>query len=144
MAEHRLDENVIGVSLDGTGFGTDGNIWGGEFLIADSMNFRRFMHFDYVPMPGGDKAVEQPWRMAFSYLFKYFGDTIDYLSIPVFRSVGKPTLDLVAGMIKNEINSPLSSGAGRLFDAASSLLGLCAASSFDSEAPMRLESAINS
>jgi hydrogenase maturation protein HypF len=144
MAEHGLDEKVIGVSLDGTGFGTDGNIWGGEFLVADAVEFERFAHFDYIPMPGGEKAAEEPWRMAFSYLFRYFGDTIDYSSIPLFRSIGDSTLYLVKDMIQKDINSPLSSGAGRLFDAVSALTGICPSNTFDAEAPMRLESAVKS
>jgi len=144
MAEHGLDEKVIGISLDGTGYGTDGNTWGGEFLLADAKDFERFTHFDYVPMPGGDKVVEEPWRMAFSYLYKYFGDTFDYNSIPVFRSVETERLTLVKEMVQKGINCPLSSGAGRLFDAVSALLDVCPVTSFDSEAPMRLESAINS
>jgi hydrogenase maturation protein HypF len=143
MAEHGLDEKVIGISLDGTGYGVDGNTWGGEFFVADSSDFTRFTHFDYVPMPGGDKVVEEPWRMAFSYLFKYFGDTLVYDSIPVFRSLDNQKLVLVKEMIQTGVNSPLSSGAGRLFDAVSALIGLCPVSLFDSEAPMRLESAIN-
>jgi hydrogenase maturation protein HypF len=142
MAEHGLDEKVIGISMDGTGLGTDGNLWGGEFLIADTAEFERYMHFDYVPMPGGDMAVKEPWRMAFSYLYKYFGDAINYDSIPVFRSVDRERLTLVKEMIEKGINSPLSSGAGRLFDAVSALLGICTVISFDAEAPMRLESAI--
>jgi hydrogenase maturation protein HypF len=144
MAEHGLDEKVIGISLDGTGFGTDGRIWGGEFLVADALDFIRFTHFDYIPMPGGDRAVEEPWRMAFSYLFKYFGDTIDYFSIPAFRSIDRLALDLVNEMLRKDINSPLSSGAGRLFDAVSALLGICPKNSFDAEAPVRLESSIRS
>lgn len=143
MAEHGLDEKVIGISLDGTGYGTDGNTWGGEFLICDSTGYDRFTHFDYIPMPGGDKVVEEPWRMALSYLYKYFGDTISYDSIPLFRSIDKHKFNLVKDMIKKGINCPLSSGAGRLFDAVSSLIGLCPVSLFDSEAPMRLESAIH-
>jgi hydrogenase maturation protein HypF len=144
MAEYGLDEKVIGISLDGTGFGTDGNTWGGEFFVADTGSFERFSHFDYIPMPGGDKVAEEPWRMAFSYLFRYFGNTLDYDSIPVFSSIDRQKLKLVREMIVTGINSPLSSGAGRLFDAVSSLLGICSITSFDAEAPMRLESAIHS
>lgn len=144
MAEHGLDEKVIGVSLDGTGFGTDGHIWGGEFLVSDAADFERFAHFDYIPMPGGDKAVNEPWRMAFSYLFRYFGEAIDYCSIPVFRSIDSWTFDLVKKMVLEDINSPLSSGAGRLFDAVSALTGICPFSTFDAEAPMRLESTVKS
>ena len=143
MAENGIDEEVIGVSLDGTGFGTDGKIWGGEFIIADLKSFRRYTHFDYVPLPGGDKAVEEPWRMAFSYFYKYFGDNFDYHSMPLFRLVEKKKLTMTREALSREINSPLSSGAGRLFDAVSAILGLCIMARFDSEAPMRLESVIN-
>jgi hydrogenase maturation protein HypF len=142
MAEHRLDENVIGVCLDGTGYGEDANTWGGEFFVADLKNFTRYSHFDYIPMPGGDKAVDEPWRMAFSYIFHYFGDRFDYESLPLF----KPVCDKLPGikeMIVKKINSPLSSGAGRLFDAVSAILQLCTVAAFDSEPPMRLESVID-
>lgn len=143
LAEYGIDGQVIGVSFDGTGFGTDGNIWGSEFMIADLEKFTRITHFDYIPMPGGDKAVTEPWRMAFSYLFKYFGNELDYKLIPLFRTIDDNKLSLVQEMIIKKINSPVSSGAGRLFDAFSALLGLCSYESFDSEAPMRLESAID-
>ncbi len=142
LAEHCLDEMVAGVCLDGTGFGSDGNAWGGEFMIADTGSFERYCHFDYVPMPGGDRVVYEPWRMAFSFLYKYLGDSFDYDSLEVFRRTGIQKLALVNEMLKKNINSPLSSGAGRLFDAVSALTGLCYETSFDSEAPMRLESAI--
>jgi len=143
MAEKGIDEEVIGVSLDGTGYGTDGNIWGGEFLIAGLRDFKRYTHFDYVPLPGGDKAIEEPWRMAFSYLYKYFGSDFDYDSLPLFRMVEKGKLRMIREALDKKINTPLSSGAGRLFDAISAILGLCITARFDSEAPMRLESTIN-
>ena len=143
MAEHGLDEPVTGICFDGTGFGTDGQIWGGEFLLADGREFKRYTHFDYVPMPGGDRAVAEPWRMALSYLYKYFGDTLDYRDIGPFSSIVESEFILVKEMIRNNVNSPLTSGAGRLFDAVSALTGICPGSAFDSEAPMRLESAIN-
>jgi hydrogenase maturation protein HypF len=143
MAENNIDEKVIGVSMDGTGYGTDGNIWGGEFLVADLYEFSRFTHFDYIPMPGGNNAVNEPWRMAFSYMYKYFGDEFDFASCAFLKSIGKDQIDLVKSMVINNINSPLTSGAGRLFDAVSAILGLCSVSTFDSEAPMRLESVID-
>ena len=124
MAEHGLDETVIGISLDGTGYGTDGRIWGGEFLIAGLGDFSRFTHFDYVPMPGGDKAISEPWRMAFSYLYKYFGESIDYKIFPWFNSKDRHSIILLKEMIDSHINSPDTSGAGRLFDAVSAILGL--------------------
>jgi hydrogenase maturation protein HypF len=142
MAELGLDEEVIGISLDGTGFGTDGNAWGGEFMIADLKGFRRITHFENIPMPGGNKAILEPWRMAYSYLYKYFGDSFDYMSIPLFKSIRPDKLAAVRELLVKKINVPLTSGAGRLFDAVSALLGLCPVETFDSEAPMRLESAI--
>jgi len=143
MAEHGIDDKVIGICLDGTGYGPDGNIWGGEFLTVDPEMFSRFTHFDYVPMPGGDKAVEEPWRMALSYLYKYFGDSIDFSKNNLLCNVDRDAIALAKSMILKNINSPLTSGAGRLFDAVSALTGLCTRSGFDSEAPMCLESAIN-
>jgi len=142
MAENCIDEDVIGISLDGTGLGTDGNTWGGEFLIADLHNFRRYTHFDYIPLPGGDKATDEPWRIAFSCLYKYMRNDFDFESLPVFRSIGKEKLSAVKEMLDKNINTPLSSGAGRLFDAVAAITGLCTYSTFDSEAPMRLESVI--
>jgi hydrogenase maturation protein HypF len=140
MAEHGLDEDVIGISLDGTGLGSDENIWGGEFMIAGLKRFSRFTHFDYVPMPGNEKAIDEPWRMAFSYIYHYFGDSFDYSSLPLFKSVDSKKLSLVKEMIVKKINCPLTSGAGRLFDAVSAILGFCPVATFDSEGPMRLES----
>jgi len=142
MAEYGIDEKVIGISFDGTGLGTDGNIWGSEFMIADLHKFTRFTHFDYISLPGGDKAIDEPWRIAFSYLNKYFRDDFDYDSVPALGRIGKEKLSAVREMLNKNINSPLSSGAGRLFDAVSAITGLCTFSTFDSEAPMRLESAI--
>jgi hydrogenase maturation protein HypF len=141
MAEHGLDEDVIGVSMDGTGYGTDGNIWGSEFIFAGVKEFERYAHFDYVSMPGGDRAADEPWRMAVSYLYKYFGKSGAYDSFSCIEDREPDEINLVLEMIDRGINSPLSSGAGRLFDAVSAMLGLCTVSAFDSEAPIRLESA---
>jgi hydrogenase maturation protein HypF len=143
MAEYGLNEDVIGICLDGTGYGPDENIWGSEFMIADLNGFSRFTHFDYIPMPGGEKATIEPWRMAYSYIFKYFGENFDYKSVPLFNSINTHKLSLIKEMIVKKMNSPLSSGAGRIFDAVSAILGLCPVETFDSEAPMRLESAID-
>ena len=141
MAEQRLEGKVIGVILDGTGYGSDGNIWGSEFMILSPLDFERYTHFDYFMMPGGDIAADEPWRMALSCLFRYFGGDFDYGSLKLFRQVDGRKLDTVRQMLVNGINSPLTCGAGRIFDAVSALLLLCTESSFDSEAPMRLESA---
>ena len=73
MAEHNLDEKVIGVSMDGTGYGDDGNIWGGEFFVCDLAGYERKFHFEYIPLPGGDSVTKEPWRTAVSYLYKIYG-----------------------------------------------------------------------
>ena len=143
MAEHGIIDKVIGVSMDGTGYGTDGHIWGSEFLIATADDFERYTHIDYFMMPGGDAAVKEPWRMAMSCLYKYMGSDYDFRKLKLFQRVDEKKLTVVREMLVNEINSPLTSGAGRIFDAVSALLLLCTESSFDSEAPMRLESAIS-
>ena len=142
MAEHGLDEMVIGVSLDGTGYGDDGNIWGSEFLVCDLNDYMRYTHFEYKPMPGGDMVTYEPWRMAVSYLYFIFGDGFLDSGLPFLRNVEKEKLHIVVGMLKQKLNSPLTSGAGRLFDAMAALLNLCTHSKFHAEAPMRLENAI--
>ncbi|MFO7655493.1 MAG: carbamoyltransferase HypF [Bacteroidales bacterium] len=139
MAEHNLDEKVIGVSFDGTGLGTDGNIWGSEFLICDLKDFERYQHFEYIPLPGGDKAVEEPWRTAVSYLYQIFGPHIKLLDLPFLNNIEEKKLDLIIESIDKKINNPLSSGAGRLFDAVAALLNVCPVASYHAEAPMRLE-----
>lgn len=139
MAEHGLDEKVIGIALDGTGFGDDGTIWGGEFLVCDLAGYERAFYFDPVPLPGGDKAVNEPWRIAVSYLYKYFGKEIFEMQLPMLQDIEKEQFDIVVRMLELGINCPLSSGAGRLFDAVAALLKLCTHSRFHAEAPMRLE-----
>ena len=140
MAENGLDEKVIGISMDGTGLGTDGNIWGSEFMVCDLQDFERITHFGYKPMPGGDLAVAQPWRMALSYLDGIEG--LDPADVPlIFREkISAEEIGLVLQSMKQGINSPLSSGAGRLFDAVAAILGVIRVSGFHAEAPMRLES----
>ncbi len=143
MAEHHLDEKVIGVALDGTGYGTDGNIWGGEFLVCDLNDFTRITHFDYIPLPGGDLAAEEPWRTAVSYLYKVYGAEFLSLELPLLKQIDPEKIRLIIQMIDKNINCPLTSGAGRLFDCVASLLDLVQVATFQAEGPMRLESIIN-
>ncbi len=142
MAEHHLDERVIGVALDGTGYGTDGHIWGGEIMLCDLNDFTRITHFEYIPLPGGDTAVEEPWRIAVSWLYKVYGKDLFQLNLPLFNRVDPEKIGLVIQMIDKNINCPLTSGAGRLFDCVASLLDLVQVSSFQAEGPMRLESLV--
>lgn len=144
MAEHQLDEKVIGIALDGVGLGDDGNIWGGEFLICDLADYERFSHFEYIPMPGGDKATKNPWRMAVSYLYKFYGREILKLNLDFLKDIPAHEIDLVINILEKKINCPLTSSTGRLFDAVAALTNICTHSSFHAEAPMRLEAACNS
>lgn len=142
MAENNLDEEVIGIVMDGTGYGTDGKIWGGEFFTGDFQSFERHLHFGYVPIPGGDAAVKEPWRIALAYLYQTYGNKLWDLDIPFIRNLDKNKAELVIQLIDKRLNSPESSSAGRLFDAVSALLELCTVSQFHAEAPMRLEDVI--
>lgn len=142
MAEHSLDEKVIGIALDGTGYGNDGTIWGGEIMVADLTGFDRKYYFDPVPLPGGDQVTHEPWRTAVSYLYKYFGPEMISGNLPFLQQIDPNRLDMVHQMLFKNINCPMSSGAGRLFDAVAALTGLCTKSLFHAEAPMRLEAAI--
>ena len=140
MAEHGLDEKVIGVSFDGTGLGDDGHIWGGEFFVCDLNIFERVSHFQYMPMPGGDKVTKEPWRSAVSYLTGYFGKIPGAEKLPFLMDIPGMNVKWVTEAIEKKINAPLSSSCGRLFDAVSALINLCPVSKFHAEAPMRLES----
>lgn len=143
MAEHNLDENVIGIALDGVGYGDDNNIWGGEFFICDLNQYERITHFEYIPMPGGDMATKEPWRMAVSYLYKYYGKGFSEKRLPFLDKIIDNELQMVPLAIKKNINCPLTSSTGRLFDSVAALLDICTFSSFHAEAPMRLESIAN-
>ncbi|MBU0528843.1 carbamoyltransferase HypF [bacterium] len=118
MAENQLTEPVIGIIMDGTGYGTDGTIWGGEILIGGYSNFDRFAHFEQLPLPGGDAAIKSPWRTAISYLYKTFDS-----SIPNLPFIDNLDIDPIIEMIDKNINSPLTSSCGRLFDAVAAMSG---------------------
>jgi len=96
MAENMLDEKVIGVAFDGTGFGTDGNTWGSEFLICDLADFERITYFEYIPLPGGDSATEEPWRTAVSYLYKVYGIDFLDLKLNVIRKTDQEKIRMIA------------------------------------------------
>jgi hydrogenase maturation protein HypF len=143
-AEHHLNEKVIGICLDGTGYGTDGNIWGGEIFTCDYADCFRESHLQYINLPGGDRAAEEPWRMAASYLFEIYGENWKILDIPLVKELKKdvPQLELFASMLASG-NHIKTSGAGRLFDAVAALTGLCKYSAYHAQAPMYLENAAN-
>jgi hydrogenase maturation protein HypF len=138
MAENHLQGKVIGVAFDGTGYGTDGRIWGGEFLVADFAGFSRRAHLRNVLLPGGDAAIRQPWRMAASYLYDTFGQ-LQPGAMSCFREVPPKQFDVVSSMIARSLHTVETSSSGRLFDAIASLLGLGAKATFEGQAAIALE-----
>jgi hydrogenase maturation protein HypF len=132
LADNGLDEPVIGVIFDGTGYGTDGAIWGGEFLVGDYHGFRRAAHLRYVAMPGGQQAIHEPWRMAAAYL-------LDAGLAPPPLRVGNGRLGKVQQLIERRINTPLTSSVGRLFDAVAALAGVRQRVSYEGQAAVELE-----
>jgi hydrogenase maturation protein HypF len=138
LAEHGLSEQVIGVALDGTGYGTDGNLWGGEFLVADCCDFIRMAHFKYLPLPGGAKAIKEPWRLAAWMLYTIYGSKLSGLALPFVQALPTEWQLVVEAAIKG-INAPLSSGAGRLFDIGAALLGLRSTINYEGQAAIELE-----
>jgi hydrogenase maturation protein HypF len=143
LAETGLPGPVIGVALDGSGYGTDGTVWGGEFLIADARSCERAASFLPVPLPGGEGAIRHPWRMALSFVAEACGGTLpDRGAVrALLARNGEADAANVLRLRANRALSPLSSGAGRLFEAAAALAGLCDRNTFEGEGAMRLEAA---
>ena len=139
MAEHKLDGEVIGLSFDGTGYGTDGAIWGGEVLVAEAKQFKRAAHLAYVPMPGSTAAIKEPWRMAVSYLHDAFGEDFGDLDLPVLTQIDPSKLKIIVEMILKGVNSPQTSSLGRLFDGVAAIIGIRQRVNFEGQAAMELE-----
>jgi len=139
MAENKLDNTVIGLSFDGSGYGTDGCIWGGEILIVDPVRFKRIANFSYVPMPGSASAIKEPWRMAISYLYHAFGEEFWNLDLSLLKEIEEKNITIIIEMISKNINSPLTSSLGRLFDGIASIIGIRKHVSFEGQAAMELE-----
>ena len=144
MAENNHFERVIGVAFDGTGFGSDGSIWGGEFLIADLNGFERFASIDPFEQAGGDRSSIEAWRSAISMLTSTVGLERAKKTALELGLADEMMIDAQLFLIKNDINSVRSTSAGRLFDAVSAVLGLCSTSTFEGEAAMRLQYAAES
>ena len=139
MAENGIRDKVIGVAFDGTGFGTDGKIWGGEFLVADFSGFERRAHLRYMALAGGDTAVREPWRLGLSYLLDAFGSRATSLEIPLFREVPAKKVATVRSMIERGFNTVQTSACGRLFDAVASIAGVRHEVNFEAQAAIELE-----
>ncbi|HTP01309.1 MAG TPA: carbamoyltransferase HypF [Anaerolineales bacterium] len=139
MAEHGLDGSapVIGVAFDGTGYGDDGAIWGGEFLVADYMNYRRALHLEYFPLPGGDAAIRHPARIALALLWSL---GIDWdPSLPSFREFGEAERSTILALLQRQLNTPSTSSMGRLFDAAAALAGVRQVVNYEAQAAIEFE-----
>jgi hydrogenase maturation protein HypF len=136
MAEHGLEGPVIGLSLDGTGYGTDGRVWGGEVLIARLDGFERFAHLDYVPMPGGEVAIREPWRMAFGHLIAA-GFSVD--EAKELTGASDQEARLLSRMIERGLNTPLTSSLGRLFDAVAAVVLNRREVDYEAQAAIELE-----
>jgi hydrogenase maturation protein HypF len=143
MAENELEPPVLGVSWDGTGYGLDGSIWGGEFLQVDGDSFQRAAHLRTFRLPGGDMAVREPRRAALGLLYELYGESLFEMTdlIPI-RAFSSNELGLLQNMLAKGINSPMTSSAGRLFDAVASITGLRQITRFEGQAAMELEFAL--
>jgi hydrogenase maturation protein HypF len=153
LADNGLESPVIGVAFDGTGMGADGNIWGGEFLVADYRSYKRVGHLEYLPLPGGAAAIKRPRRTAIGYILTLLGE--DALNAVIaseakqsqLASIGQVTeveVEIIKRQIERRINSPLSSSMGRLFDAISALLGIRGEIDYEGQAAVELEMAAHS
>ena len=140
LAEHGCREKVLGVAFDGTGYGADGRLWGGEFLLADLAGYERLGHCRYLPLPGGAKAVREPWRQAAWIMQQMYGEKFASQQ-PEFARQLPAGVDLVLQATAAGINAPLTSSAGRLFDTAAALLGLRLYNTFEGQAAIELEAA---
>jgi hydrogenase maturation protein HypF len=139
MAEHKLDGAVIGLAFDGTGYGTDGAVWGGEILIVEEHDFMRAGHLAYVAMPGSTAAIKEPWRMAVSYLQDAFGPDVGRLNLPALEGFERAKLSVISEMISKKVNSPPTSSLGRLFDGVAAICGIRSRVNFEGQAAMELE-----
>ncbi len=134
-----INGEVLGAAFDGTGYGLDGNIWGGEFFAGGIKSLKRIAHLDCIPMPGGDACIKEPWRMAASYLYSVFGSGFMKLKIDFVKEIDKKKWAVLKNMIDKKINSPLTSSMGRLFDAAGSMILNKRKAKFEAELPIELE-----
>jgi hydrogenase maturation protein HypF len=139
LADNGLARRVIGVAWDGSGHGSDGTVWGGEFLVADLERFERAGHLEPVPLPGGDAAIREPWRMAAAFLHAAYGGAMLDMDLAFVRRLDRAAWRLLSRAAERGLNAPLTSSAGRLFDAVASVLGLRDHAAFEAQAAMELE-----
>jgi hydrogenase maturation protein HypF len=144
MAENELEGSVLGVSWDGTGYGLDGTIWGGEFLQVAASSFLRAGHFRAFRLPGGEKAIKEPRRAAIGLLYEIFGDAVFVMrELAPVNAFSSQELKVLQMMLKRKINTPVTSSVGRLFDAVASIIRLRHEVRFEGQAAMELEFALD-
>lgn len=137
MADNGLDDRrLIGLSFDGTGYGSDGAVWGGEILLASYSDFERFAHLEYLPLPGGDSAIHSPWRIASGYAHALGLDVED---LPFLRNIDKQALQSVGQQLDRKLNASLTSSMGHLFDAVASLIGVRNEATYEAQAAIEME-----
>jgi hydrogenase maturation protein HypF len=139
MCEHGLGGPVVGVIFDGTGYGTDANIWGGEFLVGGYGGFERAAHLSYFRLPGGDRAVEEPYRVALALLHEAYGEELAELELGVVRGRAAEELEVLGRMLQTGVRSPLTSSMGRLFDGVAALIGVRERCHYEAQAAIELE-----
>jgi len=139
MADNKIEAPVIGVALDGTGYGSDGRIWGGEFMIADYKGFERLGHLEYLPLPGGAAAIKRPYRIAVGYLVTLLGESSLTPGLSFLKHIDPIEIELIKQQLRAGINSPLNSSMGRLFDAVSALIGVRTEIDYEGQAAVELE-----
>lgn len=144
MAEQQIQGKVFGIAFDGTGYGDDGNLWGGEFMVCDYEGYERVAHLEYFKLLGGAKAIKEPRRVALSFLFNLFGKDVLNLENPTTNAFSKVEIRTYYTAWEKGLNAPLSSSVGRLFDSIASLLGICQVMSFEGESGMMLEELFDS
>jgi hydrogenase maturation protein HypF len=137
MVDNGLDDRqLIGLSFDGTGYGTDGTIWGGEALLASYSNFERFAHLEYLPLPGSDSAIRHPWRIAVGYAHAL---SIELNKLPFLKNIDKQAITIIKQQVDKNLNAPLTSSMGRLFDAVASLIGIRNDVTYEAQAAIEME-----
>lgn len=141
LAENNVQGDVLGIAMDGTGYGLDGQIWGGEFLRADCKQFTRLAHFQYILMPGGEACIRYPWRMALSYLYALYQDKFWDLRIPLLQDIPRQEIEIVQDLIHRRWPGIQTSSCGRLFDAMAAILGLTYQNQYEGHAAIALEMA---
>ena len=139
MVDNRIDGEVIGVAMDGLGYGADGRLWGGEFFVADFEQAERVAHLEYTPMPGGARAVREPWRMAAIYLYRALGAEVSDWNLDFVKRLDRGAWATLRQMATTGLSSPETSSMGRLFDAVASLTGVRDVARYEGQAAIELE-----